>query len=357
MTNTIPIELKQRCVDAKQSGLNSREIYNTIFYPEHNTMSYETFKRKLRTWCKRQFADEKTLSAGTYCGFTAHGATVQVDADGKIRQAWIKQTTDDFDYTEILEAIKSDIKPAEVKPCEVADERMLEIPLFDMHFGVAKLSDYERTLSRICRIICDGSYEEINVVFGQDMLHNNDFRGHTAKGTPIERVDMRQAWTDAFSFWQTVLMECTKHSLKTNVIYSKGNHDECTAWCLLKALEQRFPQLTFDDTFRKRKAIYWKECFIGVDHGEETKNSPKDLRGNFTIEFPIEFSKAKVREIHTGHLHSENELGDKYGIMVRRLASKVPTDEWTYESGFVGSHKRFMLYEWTPGELRDIHYI
>ena len=44
-------------------------------------MSYETFRRKFQYWRKQKMADAETLASGTYEGFTAHNATVQIDGE------------------------------------------------------------------------------------------------------------------------------------------------------------------------------------------------------------------------------------------------------------------------------------
>lgn len=147
----IPYELKRRCVELSKTD-TARHIYDTAFLPEHDGMGFETFRHKLRQWKKHTMADDDTLNAGTYAGFTTHDATVQVDGKGVIRQAWIKQSSGDVDWQEVIFAIKEAIQPIEVVPCtEDPEKAMLEIPLFDMHFGIAKLSDYIQTYGKIIR--------------------------------------------------------------------------------------------------------------------------------------------------------------------------------------------------------------
>ena len=75
---------------------------------------------------------------------------------------------------------------------------------------------------------------------------------------------------------------------------------------------------------------------------------------NFVLDFPQEFAAAKVREIHSGHLHRESV---DEGMMVRRLPSGVPTDEWSSNNGYVGAHKRFQIFEWAENRLKSTHYI
>ena len=318
----IPYDLKVRCVEALKD-MTYRDVYNTIFHPEYERSSFETFKRKVQMWRKKALADAETLEMGTYPGFTAHGATVQVDSDGRVVQAWIKQT-DSTDWDEIIDALREGIDVRHVDGEINGGDTMLEIPLFDCHFGVATFDDYEPILKEIVKIISKG-YDEINIIIGQDVLHNNDMRGHTAKGTQIQTVNFPKAWRDAWEFFCNILDASLRSAPSVNVRYSKGNHDECSAWCFFKGLEAAYPQATFDDDISPRKFFWWEGCFVGYGHCEYTQNADKLVR-DFALEFPMDFATAECREIHTGHFHRES-IDD--GIMVRRLASAVPTDEWS----------------------------
>lgn len=348
----IPYELKKRCVEAK-STMTAERIYREIFLPEHKEMTCDSFCRALRKWRRKALASSKTLEAGTYGGFIAHDATVQVDGEGRITQAWIKQRSDDNEYEQILDAIKENIQPITIERQAQAKDSMLELPLFDMHFGVATIDDYMPLLTEISMLIDSKAWEEINIIIGQDMLHTNDLRGHTAKGTDIGVIDFKKAWNDAAVFWYTVIDKSIERSKRVKLRYSKGNHDECTSWCFVQALKARYPQLYVDDSFEARRCISWKGVFIGYGHCEYTGNLTKIFQ-NFVLDFPKEFAEAKVREIHTGHLHSESQDN---GMMVRRLASGVPADKWTRDNGYIGANKRFQVFEWQPNRLRAIYYI
>lgn len=306
----------------------------------------------MRNWKNKQFADEKTLSAGTYPNFTPRAATVQVDANGNVVQAWIKERHE-IDWLHVRDMLGSGIVKSDIQPSTLSGDTMLEIPLFDMHFGVAAFETYREELSEILGIISDKQYDEINILFGQDVLHNNDMRGHTAKGTPIDKVDFAVAWTDAWKFFRLVIDTALAHTPKVNMRYSRGNHDECSAWCLFKALEAAYPQVSFDDSLAPRKCVFWRGCFIGFGHCEYTSKNAL-LFQNFVLDFPKEFAGAQVREIHSGHLHRESV---DEGIMVRRLPSAVPTDKWSSDNGYTGAHKRFQLFEWAENRLKAIYYV
>lgn len=354
MNRPIDIELKKRCVDAALAGKTQREIYSEIFCPEHEGMSFTSFKRTLARWKKKEWPDPLTLSGGTYPGFQAYNATVQVNADGKIVQSWIRQNVDDGRWQEFLDTIRESTEP---KLCYISDlpkeAAMLEIPLFDMHFPQ---NDHVDTLTELLPLIESRQWEAINLIVGQDLFHNNDLRGHTASGTPIEKVDMALAWNLAKDFWCNVIETCFHQCNAVKLIYSMGNHDETIAWAFVQMLKERYPKLEVNDALDQRKAIWWRECFIGFTHGYLQKTRVHDLRGQFTIEFPTLFASAKVREIHCGHLHHEAEA-DLYGVMIRRLGKSGIDDQWTKDNGYIGAHKRFMVFEWAPGALKAIYYL
>lgn len=344
---TIPESLKRKVVDGLCEGQTYREVYDSVFFPEWQTMEFQTFRVKARNWRKR------TLIHGTYPSFTAHGATVQVDYNGNIKQAWIKQHKD-IDWQQIAESLQSNITPSHFSSLSFPPSGgMLEIPLFDLHFGIASFDDYLMHLDEIVMQIKSKKWERILFVIGQDLLHNNDMRGHTAKGTPIDRVNIEKAWDDAWRFYCNLLEAAGEHAEKISVIYSKGNHDECLSWAFAQCLKTKYPDAEFDIDLKPRKCFVWNKCFVGVGHCEYTKSADKLFR-DFVTDFPTEFASCEVKEIHAGHFHSESQ---DPGIMIRRLSTAVPTDEWSSNNGFIGSHKRFQLFEFAPGRLKAIYYI
>lgn len=347
----IDYALKAKCVSLANT-MTMREIYENVFKPAHSTMSYETFRHKLRDWKRKQFADEATLLCGTYPNFAANYATVQVNGKGKITQAWIKQEKEKVDWESIKNFITEGAS-SPIIPSTIGGKTMLEIPLFDLHFGIATLDYYKAALSDIISIILSKNYDEINVIIGQDVLHTNDMRGHTAKGTCVQEIDFTKAWKDAWAFFCEIINASLKHSPNVKLWYSKGNHDECSAWCFFKALEAIYPQCKCDDGLEPRKCILWNGCFVGFGHCEYTSKSHL-LFQNFVLDFPKEFAEATVREIHSGHLHRESV---DEGIVIRRLPSGVPTDNWSSNNGYVGAHKRFQLFEWSTGRLRSVFYV
>lgn len=254
----------------------------------------------------------------------------------------------------IIEAINN-VQPIyfQASYIEASNKKLLEIPIFDSHFGVSDYEYYKPTQNRIYNKIIKNHWDEILFVVGQDMFHNNDHRGRTANGTQIQVVDMHKAWEDCRSFYEPLIEVALKSSNKVKIIYSKGNHDETISWSFVKFLSARYPQVEVDDSFEERKIHVFGRNFIGITHGDKGR---KNLHNIFPAEFPMEWAKATNREIHIGHLHTE-DAKDWFGTVIRTLATRNKTDDWHKNNGYVGSHKRFMLFEYNENELESIHYV
>ena len=360
MYNQIPIEVKKICCRMKDEGKSNREIYETYFLPETGSnATLHTFRSMLCRWRQSTFPDDTTLKAGTYEGFTAHNATVQVSKDGEIIQAWIKQKAGDLDPEEFIKAIKTaQLETYDCKrPFNDNGSRMLEIPLFDMHWGISFMDHYESVLREVLEIVNGREWDTIVIPFGQDFFHNDSIvNGQTTKGTNIEKVDMIRAVKEGAQFVYRIVDECINNANYVKVLYTPGNHDQSISWMFMQVLLERYGPEIVDDSMEYRKVIHYGDNSIMVTHGDSKQATAKNLAHIFPVSFPEEFANANIREVHAGHLHHETEA-DIYGVMVRRLSSGGSVDEWTNKQDFVGTHRRFMLFEWDLEKLKSIHYI
>lgn len=348
-------EVKRRCVCLSEQGTSYRDIFNENIRPI-STMSFRSFGRRMAEWKAKAAGDAKLLEAGNLAyKFSPYASTVQVNGNGEVIQAWIKQHTESR-IDEILEAIKDSTPISHIQPSkEDGAEGMLEIPLFDMHFGIADLAFYEKTLKKILRIIESKHWDRIVIPVGQDLFHNDSIeKGVTTKGTIIEKVDMRKAVYDAKTFYFNLIDTALQNANEVSVMYSAGNHDKTVGWMFVQVLKERYGDIV-DDSTAERKAILWQGCFVGITHGSKKGDTVSGLRGYFTMEFPVLFASASVREIHAGHLHREDGK-DEYGVQVRRMSTGNKDDDWTIDEGYK-SQKRFMLFEYAPNELKSIHYV
>ena len=182
---------------------------------------------------------------------------MQVNGNGEIIQAWIKQRADNESAQEqILEAIKKNTPHEKIVPTKKAEAKgMQEINICDLHFGIADIEHYRPTLNEILLLVTKQHYEEINIMLGQDQFHNDNFKGTTTKGTPIQKVDMEKAWNDAKTFWYNIIDTACEQSNKVKLIYIPGNHDYCLSWTFMQMLKERYQDLEINDSLGKRKCV------------------------------------------------------------------------------------------------------
>lgn len=359
MGNFIPLEVKRTCCKMRNEGVPLRKIYDEYFKIQfEKPSSFDSFRRLVRMWKKHVFPDNTTLEGGTYEGFTAHDATVQVSSNGEIVQAWIKQKADDLDPEEFLKVIRENVEPYEYTPKKLENSsRMLEIPLFDMHWGIAFMDYYASVLDEILELIHSHNWNKIVIPFGQDFFHNDSVvNGVTTKGTVIEKVDMTRAVKDGRRFMCAIIDAAISCSEEVKVMYSAGNHDRSVSWMFVQVLLERYGPSIVDDSLDYRKIITYGKNSIMVTHGNSKQATPENLSHIFPIAFAEEFANSNIREVHAGHLHHEVDT-DVYGVMVRRLSSGGRIDEWSDKEDRIGTHRRFMVFDWGLEKLNSIHYI
>lgn len=359
MKNSIPISVKKECCRLKREGNTSKQIYDNYYVKQvENPSCYNGFRRRLLEWEGKVFPDDLTLESGTYEGFIAHDATVQVSNTGQIIQAWIKQKAEDFDVEDLVEALRENVEHYQYVPHydETAD-RMLEIPLFDMHWGISFLDDYKSVIDDILDKIHSRHWDRIVIPFGQDFFHNDSLaNATTSNGTAIEKVDMQRAVKEGRQFITAIIDAALINANNVRVLYTPGNHDRSITWMFMQVLLERYGSEVVDDSMEYRKVFAYGKNSIMVTHGDSKQATAKNLAHIFAVSFPEEFAQATTREVHSGHLHHE-KAGDIYGVMIRRLSTGVTVDDWTNRQDYVGTHRRFMIFEWDHNALRSIHYV
>lgn len=359
MLEGIPIRVKRECCRLKREGKSAKEIYDSYYIHQVDKgCTPNAFRSMLNRWMKKDFPDDTTLMCGTYEGFTAHNATVQVSKTGEIVQAWIKQKADDFDPEEFLNAIHGKIEPyAFERNYDDHADRMLEIPLFDMHWGISYLEHYSSVLKDILELIYSRHWDRIVIPFGQDFFHNDSIvNPTTTKGTVVDKVDMTRAVKEGQQFIYTIVDAALANANDVRVFYSAGNHDRSISWMFMQVLLERYGREVVDDSMQYRKVFTYGKNSVMVTHGDSKQATAKNLAHIFPISFSEEFAQATTREVHSGHLHHESEA-DIFGVMVRRLSSGAAVDDWSNRQDFIGTHRRFMIFEWDLDSLRSIHYI
>lgn len=354
-----PNEVIQTCLSLRKQRQTRPDIYNNYFRDKYPNVALSGFQSNMKRWEKKVTLDEEYLeNADLGYKFEPQKTTVQLDKDGNIVQSWIKSDKEIDVYSQLMQVI-AEIKPyTYTYPTEkVIENKMLVIPYTDQHWGIAHYKDYEKVLERTINLIKRTYWEEINILMGEDLLHTNDFKGHTSNLTYIGEVDIPKAYKESIKWYSILIQEALKNSKEVNIKYSQSNHSDSLSWTVVQVLKALHPMANYDDEIKSRKTLKYHDIWIGFSHGDKVRGNLKDYKELFVEENLLDYAHAKVKEILLGHLHHSKETGDINGCTVRRLPSAVPTDKWHFDKGFTMANKRFQVFEYSRDSLLAIHYI
>jgi len=277
----------------------------------------------------------------------------------------VKPKNEPLDLDYIREFFKEEakrIRKPTLKPVNyTGGDKMLEIALFDAHFG--KLAwhgetgeDYDHKIATE-RFLCAISdfinrakkfqIEKILAPIGQDLLQYDNAEQKTDKGTPQD-TDMRpkKMYTSCYEMMlEAVLL--LREVAPVHIVYSPGNHDPLLSYFITHALAQYFHKdasVQVDIDPSPRKYVEYGKCLIGYSHGDDdAKQIPKLMQ----IEAPEAWGRTMWREWHMGHLHKEGLYVDEdSGLIMRRISAITGTDKWHSQKGFVGTVKKAQAFVW-----------
>jgi hypothetical protein len=253
------------------------------------------------------------------------------------------------------------------KPKKITDGHLLEIGLYDVHFG--KLAwrmetgqDYDLNIAERVymeagrRLIANSAGYPISRILmpiGNDFFHVDNLENKTTRGTPQD-ADGRYG-----KIFATGAMACVRmieelcQIAPVDLLWVPGNHDAVASYHLVMFLEAWFrncDRVTTDitKTLRTRKYYPFGPTVIGFTHSDKEKK--KDLPAIMLHEARKMMATRRTLEIHTGHRHKEdmtiytNTDTHAGGVIVRTLPSLSATDAWHAESGYVGSMRAAEAY-------------
>lgn len=257
------------------------------------------------------------------------------------------------------------------KLARVTNAHMLEISVFDTHFG--KLAWAAETgqnydlkiaesvyLDAVCSLLAQSQahpIEKILFPLGQDFLHIDGFKGQTTAGTAVD-YDCRypKMFMAAYAACVNAIDYCAQYA-PVHVPWVPGNHDGTASYHLCAMIWAHYQhktvrnRVTVDISPKKRKFVTYGVCGLGFTHGD--KEPLRDLVNIFQGEFRKELAEVHTFEIHHGHFHKAREtvhvsvdtmIG---GVRVRCLPSLSGTDSWHYENGYTGGMRAAEAYLWS----------
>jgi hypothetical protein len=284
----------------------------------------------------------------------------------KTKTASIKLNKRPPDWTKILAELKPGKYPSIPRPSKKSG-RMLEVAMFDAHFGKYAWAeetgdDYDikiaikrhkvATLDLLGKIGED-QFDLVLLPIGQDALHIDGYQGSTTAGTPQDfdtRYELIVREAVQFYIWQ---IEALLPFGPVHAINCPGNHghnSEVMLGMILEAWFRNTPGVSFDNSARIRKYFQFGKVGLGFTHGDGIK--PHMMVQMFTAEAPKVWGDTEFREVHHGHLHTEVVKAFP-GCTTRQFPTLCGTDYWHSKHGFSGNKKEAQALIWDAEQGLD----
>lgn len=279
-------------------------------------------------------------------------------------KAWLKRivpTRAENNVARMLRQLTIAAKPVAQRACRHRREHLLELSLFDPHFGLLSWGketgepyDCRIALQRYTTAAADlldklSAYkpERILLPVGNDFYHINDPSNTTPKSHNSLDVDSRlpKIFDAGFKAVQQTVDLCRRIA-PTELIWVPGNHDPETSFFLCKVLAAWYRdcpgEVQVDAGPSPRKYRHYGCNLIGYTHGNEEKHD--SLPTLMASEMRDVWPKVRCCEWHLGHFHRAKETrysaGDTYGnVRVRVIPSLCGTDAWHHRKGYVGGNR------------------
>ncbi len=248
---------------------------------------------------------------------------------------------------------------------KLKDGMLYEVEMVDLHIGrlawgletgqdsdlKLQMERVETTLEKLLSYTKNYPIEKIIIPIGQDFYNSDNQRNETTGGTP-QQEDSRWRLTYHRGRQLAVKMiDMCSSVAPVEVIHVPGNHSEEREWCLCDALECWYhsnPNVTIDNSPKKRKYVKYGNVLIGMTHGSDEKLERLPLI--MPTEAPGMWASTKYHEWHVGHFHHKKDTLYKTdeinGVMVRILRSLASPDDWHYDKGFIGAQQSSEAFLW-----------
>ncbi|WP_277680348.1 SANT/Myb-like DNA-binding domain-containing protein [Gracilibacillus dipsosauri] len=258
------------------------------------------------------------------------------------------------DIQELMKNYQSPIsKPVRYKK----NGRLLEFNITDLHLNKLGYKngeyDHKRAEEVFFFILNDviartegQHFEKIFFIWSHDFFNIDNLTKTTTAGTP---QDVSQRFADMYKQGKRMLIQAIDLLVQVapvETIQVGANHDRLTSYTLSEVLAAWFrnnKNVTIDTDPLSRKYRRFGKCLIGFSHGDKEK---KRLGKVMPIEARKDWGETLYAEIHAGHLHSEKAVNEENGVIVRYLSSPSGTDNWHYESGYVGAIPKAQSFIW-----------
>lgn len=285
--------------------------------------------------------------------------------DGTLTLYSSKITVKPKKYELTIEEIKDyvvgfmkDYQAPKIKPVRYeSNGKLLELNITDLHLdkigykqGVYNIDIAEQVFFHVINDVLtrtkDMKFEKILFVWSHDFFNVDNLNKTTTAGTP---QDSAMRYSDMYKRGMKLLIEgidLMRSVAPVETIQVGANHDRLTSYTMsevLNAWYRNCDDVIIDNDPLSRKYRRFGKCLIGFSHGDKEK---RRLGKIMPSEARKDWGETYYSEIHAGHLHSEQAVKEENGVIVRHLSSPSGTDNWHFESGYVGALPKAQSFIW-----------
>ena len=239
-------------------------------------------------------------------------------------------------------------KPKATLKMAAADDKLLEIAIFDIHVGKLAWGEETEGADWDTKIAASNFLSATNhmlafypqvdrILFpvGNDFFHVDTVENTTTAGT---RQDVDTRWAKAFDIGCSVVINAVKMCLEVapvEIVVVPGNHDMSRAYSMGRVVKEAFNHISHvkvDNSPPQFKRFVWGTNLLGFTHGDRTK--PDRLPAEMAVRWPKEWAATTHREWHIGHTHGMRnkvmivEGHEDQEVRVRTIPSLCPQDAW-----------------------------
>lgn len=330
-------------------------------------------KEAKRRAARAGYSPEHGMTHPVPDGFHARGVSTLYDADGNIRQQWVKSQKDrEYEHDVLIDAIQTIAEPfagtsaaPECKEKAHDPDLMTAYIIGDHHFGMHAWreetgDDYDLKIAE--QLLCEATdklvatapaSETACVISLGDLAH---FDGYEAVSQSGHQLDADTRWpkivkTIIRSIRRCVESALTKHK-RVKLILAKGNHDGRTSMMMAIAFAEFYkndPRVEVDDGASPFHYHRFGKNLIAVTHGDKAK--PVNLPGIMAADRPKDWGETEHRFAWTGHVHHRSVL-EGYGCHVETFGVLAGKDAWHHGQGYRAS--RSMTCVVLDGEYGEV---
>lgn len=289
-------------------------------------------------------------------GHVVKAMSILRDGEGRVKLDWMK-TAEGRSPEDLVADIRAALAemPERARPVPPPADSMADLatvyPLADLHIGLMTWkgetgTSWDLDIARevisenVTRLIQMAPPSRQAVILGLgDLLHADGYDNATPKSKNALDVDGR--YPRVLDVAVDLIRETVRQALEKHeqvlLRILPGNHDpESTVGVnlALRLFYESDPRVTVDASASPFWWWRWGVNLLGATHGDGAKMPDLPLIMATSVK-PDDWAVSKVREIHTGHIHSETKR-DIRGIIVESHRTPIPPDSWHHRMGYGG---------------------